>query len=572
MSEGNRKGLFRDLLLQILFVVLFVLLLLWLFPTKKFVSKNDKKVVCEGVTCSQTANNNSNNNVLVDRIFNENIISMKDAAKSYFTLERLPQNVGDKVRIDLGKMLDEKIILPFTDKDGKTCSRTDSYVEVVKYNNEYVMKVNLKCGKEENYLLVHMGCYDYCKTTVCEKKRNDVSNPTIYNGTTNVIVNVEKEVIINNNTTPSEGTVINNGTINNTTNNTVINNNTTNNTTINNNTVINDNSTTNNTVINNYYCVIINGKYYDASGNNVTKDVYEASCGIVPSYTCANINGVYYDDKGNKVTKEEYEEACGIVHKYKCIYVNGVYYDKNGKKVSKAEYEKSCGYDYLYEYSKTTEGYYTETDWSEWQTTEVKASSTVSVQTKTVNTTKLVGYNVKKAYDYNKPIYEEKEVETGMYETKEVCTKYEYVPTGNYVYGNWVKAGRVYLDYSPKDTATTKYVYVDDSQWVCGANCTAGTTHAYDKYTRTATATTEYKCTKYEKQSVPIKTKVKTIVGYETYIVSKTPVYKEESTVYYRYKTKTYHPGTTDIKWSFYNDRSLLDAGYKYTGNKKVKN
>ena len=567
MSEGNRKGLFRDLLLQILFVVLFVLLLLWLFPTKKFVSKNDKKVVCEGVTCSQTTNNSNNgNSVLVDRIFNENIISMKDAAKSYFTLERLPQNVGDRVRIDLGKMLDDKIILPFTDKNGKTCSRTDSYVEVVKYNNEYVMKVNLKCGKEENYLLVHMGCYDYCKTTVCEKKRNDVVNPTIYNGTTNVAVNVEKENIINNNTS---NTIINNGS-----NSTIINNNTTNNTIINNNgntTIINNN---NNVVVEKYYCVIVNGKYYDKNSNSVTREQYEISCNRGSDYKCTIINGVYYDANGKKVTEEEYKKSCNIKPDYRCVVVDGVYYDINGKKVTKDEYKKSCepSQEYLYEYSKTTAGYYTETDWSEWQTTEVKPSSTVSVQTKTVTTTKIVGYNVKKAYDYTKPIYEEKEVETGLYETKDVCTKYEYVPTGKYSYGNWVKQGRVYLDYSPSNTETTKYIFVDDSQWICGANCTAGTTHAYDKYTRTSTALTEYKCTKYEKQSVPIKTKVKQIVGYETYIVSKTPVYKEESTVYYRYKTKTYHPGTTDIKWSYYNDKTLLNAGYNYTGNKKVKN
>ncbi|MBR3524058.1 MAG: hypothetical protein IKN87_05210 [Bacilli bacterium] len=569
MSERKDTRLFRDLLLQILFVVLFVLLLLWLFPTKKFVSKNDKKVVCEGTTCSAKVTDN-NTKILVDRIFNENIVSMKDAGKSYYTLERLPQNVGDKKKITLGEMLDQKIILPFTDKNGDTCDPTKSYVEVVKYENEYVMKVNLKCGKEENYLLVHMGCYDYCKTTICEKKRNDVSNPTIYQASTNTVVNVEKDNTINNNTS---NTVINNGS-----NNTVINNNTNNNTIINNNgnTVINNNTTinNNNVVVEKYYCVIVNGKYYDKNSNSVTREEYEISCDRGSDYKCTIINGVYYDANGKKVSKAEYEKSCNIKPDYKCVIVDGVYYDINGNKVSKAEYQKSCepSKEYLYEYSKTTEGYYTETDWSEWQTTEVKASSTVSVQTKTVNTTKLIGYNVKKAYDYNKPIYEEKEVETGMYETKEVCTKYDYVPTGKYTYGNWVKQGRVYLDYSPKDTETTKYVYVDDSQWVCGANCTAGTTHAYDKYTRTATALTEYKCTKYETKSVPIKTKVKTIVGYETYIVSKTPVYKEEQVVYYRYKTRTYHPGTTDIKWSYYNDKSLLNAGYNYTGNKKVKN
>ena len=64
---------------------------------------------------------------------------------------------------------------------------------------------------------------------------------------------------------------------------------------------------------------------------------------------------------------------------------------------------------------------------------------------------------------------------------------------------------------------------------------------------------------------------VKTITGYETYIVSKTPVYEDVTTKYYSYKTREYIQGTTDIKWSVYNDTALLTAGYKYTGNKKVK-
>ena len=546
----------KDVLIQLLFIVLFVLLLLWLFPTKKFVSNNDKKVVCEGTSSTCTAS--TTNNVLVDRIFNENIISMKDAAKSYFTLERLPQNVGDKVRINLGKMLDEKIILPFTDKNGKTCSEKESYVEVVKYNNEYIMKVNLKCGKEENYLLVHMGCYDYCKTTVCEKKQSDVSNPVIHNLPTNVIINnnTSKETIIIDNTTPAANTnFINNVSTNDSandnksTNNTAESVNTTNNTTANNNTT--ENNITNNPAVNN--STVSNSTITTTTNNNNT---------TINNNTTTNITN-------NTIVSVIINSR----EKYICVIVDGVYYDANGNKVTKEEYEKSCNInkEYLYEYIKTTAGSYTESDWSEWSTTKVEASSTVSVQTKTVNTTKLVGYNVKKAYDYNKPIYEEKTVETGLYETKEVCTKYDYVATGSNTYGNWTSQGLVYLDYSPTDTATTKYIYVDDSNWVCGENCTAGTTHAYEKYTRTSTPATEYKCVKSEMKSEPITTTVKSIVGYEKYIVSQTPVYKEESTVYYRYKTRTYTEGTTDIKWSIYNDKTLLNAGYVYTGNKKEK-
>ena len=92
--------------------------------------------------------------------------------------------------------------------------------------------------------------------------------------------------------------------------------------------------------------------------------------------------------------------------------------------------------------------------------------------------------------------------------------------------------GDVYLTYSPSNTNTVKYIRVSDSDWVCGANCTAGTTHKYKKYTRTATPITKYQCTKYETQSVPIKTTVQYVTGYEKKIVSKEPVYKKVTTTY----------------------------------------
>ena len=171
----------KNVILQFLFVALFIFILIWLFPLKSDLTK----------AVNSKDNSNTTVNVdlsaLTDRIFNENIIAMKDAAKSYYTTPRLPKNVGDKVKMTLKDMLDKKIILPFTDKNGKACDTEASYVEITKYDEEFIMKVNLKCGKEENYLLVYMGCYDYCQTALCEKHAADVKTPVVYGkGTTNV--------------------------------------------------------------------------------------------------------------------------------------------------------------------------------------------------------------------------------------------------------------------------------------------------------------------------------------------------------------------------------------------------
>lgn len=425
----------KNIILEFLFVALFIFILIWLFPLKSDLTNAINDIEVKGTDIS----------VLTDRIFNENIISMKDAAKSYYTTPRLPKNVGDKVKMTLGEMLEKKIILPFTDKNGKACDTKASYVEITKYDEEFIMKVNLKCGKEENYLLVYMGCYDYCATTLCEKHTSDVKAPVVYKAQKAAVV--EKKAVINNTNT--------------------------------------------NTVI-----------------VNPTPQ---------PQPTV----------------------------------------------------------EYLYEYKKTTNGYYKESDWSEWSTNAVSASSTTSVRIKTVKSKKLIGYNVTKETDYNSPIYGTQQIQTGTTE-KKVCKKYDYVPTGEYnvTTGDWTYSGRVYLSYSPTNSDSVKYVKVDESSSVCTENCSSNTTTAYDKYVRgtgSKTPVTEYKCVEEGVEKTPVYTNIQVITGYNTKIISKTPVYKEEEVKYYSYKTRTYVAGTTDVKWSSYNDTTLLASGYNYTGNKKQK-
>jgi len=422
----------KNVIIQFLFVALFIFILIWLFPLKSDLNKAIESI------------ENTDLTVLTDRIFNENIISMKDAAKSYYTTPRLPKNVGDKVKMTLGEMLEKKIILPFTDKNGKTCSLTESYVEITKYDEEYIMKVNLKCGEEENYLLVYMGCYDYCSTTLCEKNTSDVKSPTIYSS---------------------------------------------------------------------------------QKVENVIK------------------NEVVIPQPKPQPQPEQKPQPEPVI-----------------------EYE--------YEYKKTTEGYYKESDWSDWSKTEVSASSTTAVRIKTVTEKVLKGYNVKKAYDYNKPIYGNKVVNTGT-ETILTCDKWEYVQSGTtkQYNGEWQYEGLVTLYSVPTNTNTEKYEFVRFTDETCKGSCSSTVGMIYKKYVAGSSSVnlSTYECTSSSYKTISLSTTVKTIVGYETYIISKTPVYEDVSTKYYSYKTRTYVEGTTDIKWSSLNDNTLLSLGYKLTGNKKQK-
>jgi len=141
----ERKGFpFRNFLIKLVLIILFVLLLLWLLPIPNMKGVNNT-------------------------IFNANVETMKDAGINYFTTERLPKNVGDKVTLTLKEMLDLKLLLPFTDKNGDTCDVNKSYVTLEKMDTEYQMTVHLKCKGQEDEIKVHLGCYSYCTGTICEK-------------------------------------------------------------------------------------------------------------------------------------------------------------------------------------------------------------------------------------------------------------------------------------------------------------------------------------------------------------------------------------------------------------------
>ncbi len=297
-EERKDRSSIRGVIVQILLMVMFIFILIWIFPTK---SNLDKLKPTESVSSLEP---------LYDRIFSDNIIMMKDAAKSYYTTPRLPKNIGDSVSMTLGEMIDKKIILPFTDRDGKQCDLEESYVSVTKEDEEFVMKVNLKCSNQENYILVMMGCYDYCETGICEKNEEDIKTPVIQPSKPTTIV---KETIVR--------------------------------------PIINNNITINNYCQSDnckpgpkYYCQYVNGAYYGKNGNVVDKPTYDQQCGLETKYYCKYINGAYYGKNGNLVSKDTYEEECGEPKPtYICKYVNGVYYGKGGNAVDEATYNQECG-------------------------------------------------------------------------------------------------------------------------------------------------------------------------------------------------------------------------------------
>lgn len=437
----------RNVVIQFLFVALFIFILIWLFPMK-----SDLKNAMNGI------NNDNNIAVFYDQIFNNNVIAMKDSAKSYYTTERLPKTVNETVKMTLGDMLEKKIILPFVDSKGEQCDLVDSYVEVTKHENEFVMKVNLKCKEQENYLLVYMGCYDYCQTAICEKNVSDVKQPIVY----------PTKPVVNNTTNNITNNITNNNTTNNTTNNVIIN----------------------------------------PPSKPDTPDT---------------------PDQPNVPDQKQYE----------------------------------------WEYVKPIDnGYWKESDWSEYSTTPVQADQYTAVRTKITKQKVLIGYNVTTATDKSKPIYSTKILDAGT-EQLLVCNRYDYVPTDEVIAGSqWEYVGlKTY--YEKPSQAGYKYEFVRFVDESCPNNCTSTVGRLYKVWKQSTKNLSEYKCVEPVYQTIKITNEVKYISGYET-TTTKEPVYEMREVKTYSYKKREYIPSIQDDrKWSIYNDTNLLNNGYQYTGNNR---
>ncbi len=180
----NRQNNFsiRDIALAFLFVALFLFILVWLFPTKEYLKGFN--FLGNTPDTEEKDNDETNENQFLglnSMLFNQNLTQMKEAAILYFTTPRLPQRIGDTKKLTLGQMLQMHLVTNIVDMSGNACDPDASYVLLTKVKGEYTLKVNLKCGEEEEFIIVYIGCYSYCEGPVCQSRTKEViaSSPAI---------------------------------------------------------------------------------------------------------------------------------------------------------------------------------------------------------------------------------------------------------------------------------------------------------------------------------------------------------------------------------------------------------
>lgn len=203
MYEEEKKNSFiKDFIIKLLYMFLFLFLFMWLYPAPK-VDLSDVEVKVDKTELQP----------LFAGVFNDNINAMKESAKSYYTIDRLPSTNGKSVKMTLQEMLNKKMVAPFVDANGKSCNASSSYVEVTRISaTEYTMKVNLVCSDKTDYIIETIGCTSVCPGCIATPTPSD--NKIVYQP-----VNTGNNNNKNNNNTNNNNNKNNNNNTNNNNNN-----------------------------------------------------------------------------------------------------------------------------------------------------------------------------------------------------------------------------------------------------------------------------------------------------------------------------------------------------------------
>lgn len=151
-EEEKRSFPIRAVLFKMVIIIILIMLMVWLLPGSLFSNKE---------------------------ILNKHTNTMKDAALSYYTDEKLPVQNDEKSKITLKKMIQLNLLEELKHNSDKTCDSESSYVEIQKRNDGYLMTIYVKCGKNKKTTEIKINKYDYCKTTLCEKDTENTPTCTL---------------------------------------------------------------------------------------------------------------------------------------------------------------------------------------------------------------------------------------------------------------------------------------------------------------------------------------------------------------------------------------------------------
>ena len=253
-------------------------------------------------------------------------------------------------------------------------------------------------------------------------------------------------------------------------------------------------------------------------------------------------------------------------------------------------------------------------EWSLWSSWEKTNCSTQQINCNDNEPTcllKLQRYDRKeKIGTYEKAYEKEREVirQTGSYQEKS-CSKYDYVVINSTTYvtttttkytqtntitsntrsdsNGWKYLGRQMFTNPPRDTITTHYKFAGADFSYCSDTCTTLPNYYYDVYEYTGSLSSVSNTTSTPEASTTTPySETTSVASCGEYVYKTIPIYSTITVTDKAYRTESLYgdvcykstktrniinKGKTQLKWSFYNDTTLLNNGWVYTGNKEEK-
>lgn len=155
-EELGRKGFpIGEWLLKIFLIVIFAVLIVYVFPAFLKHGAITNYNECKNGTCSGD---------LKSQTFVHDLMKIQSDIISMYTGENLPKE-------DYGS-----VITSFADLENINFFRSsdynldESYIKITKMESDYLLKISMKKQDVEDYILLNIGHYPYCKDYLCEKK------------------------------------------------------------------------------------------------------------------------------------------------------------------------------------------------------------------------------------------------------------------------------------------------------------------------------------------------------------------------------------------------------------------
>ena len=146
--ENEKRINWLSLFIKIIIVFIFALIIIWLV--------------------SKIINNNK-----LSETFKNNINNMEKVSINYFKTIDLPLEKGESIKITLEELIEKKLIVSVNNETENKCNLKDSYSEITREKDKYIVKTTLKCGKEKDTISSSFSLKDCRNCNQGENKKEE---------------------------------------------------------------------------------------------------------------------------------------------------------------------------------------------------------------------------------------------------------------------------------------------------------------------------------------------------------------------------------------------------------------